>query len=990
MKQTFWAIILVVVVQNCGSNPSSDLPRYSPAMGSEREIAYTDKADAFWVTRTGGYHNSPWHGLHAARRQYLEDLYVSANGALLPREAAVVTVDPYQLTRDYPELGIQETWTLLDSSRTLIVQLSADDATHWTVQPAILGGSTPGDFELVYGEQNLAVGIKSLAGMESAYSHLNIWFSLPMTWSESSATDLNTYSSYLTQRAAHDASHSLTIAVTIGATVNDVLGSLMGLESALSQRQSRLATRLAKTEFHSNREDLNQAIPWANASLDALIMDQQGVGIFAGLPWFSDYWGRDIFISFTGAALVSGEFDVAKQILLSFADLQNVDPTDKNYGRVPNRARPDEVIYNTTDGTPWFIRSVWDYYRYTGDEAFLQQLWPAIQHATSGALKNWVDEETGLLVHDDADTWMDAKTQEGAWSPRGDRAIEIQFIWRDQLEITRRLAAKYGDETLQEACANTLDQMVRGFGLFRSTETGHLVDHLNADGSQDVQIRPNVFLVPPLFQETCDWVTFKTLAPELVTKNGVLSLSQTDENFHPYHHLKGRYVQDAAYHNGIIWTWNSAATLSQAVRFHQDHYVSAIFDDLTHHLNDRGAVGTIAELTDAWPRDGELQLSGTFSQAWSLAEYLRVLYQDILGVQPDLTQSLVNFAPRLLPDLHELEFTTTIGADQWSVEYVEKDDSFDISLARKLTDPMHLSFSLVHRASKYQFDAQWETENLHLRFEKNMGQWTVPASIADYQISSSAIDVPIDSLPFLEVDVDLPVPALQGPPYRSLTKAEVIRNDTGVRTIIEARDPAGDDTGDTRQYTYPQNPQFAAGVADIRNFLLHESAGGYIFEFSFADLVDPGWHPEFGYQLSYCALGISYDAAKGTNHLGRNAKATFQDCFKAEAIIYISSGLIMTDAENRPIAEYLPSEESGAIGDALTDRVRFTLPRELFSDDLKDAEFQIAVGCQDDHGGSVIGDFREVEPLAAEWVGGGAGPNSSNIYDWLIPGKTHE
>lgn len=989
LKQTIWAIILVMVVQNCGSSPSSKLPSFHPDKGSDREIAYTDKSDAFWVTRSGGYHNSPWHGLHAARRHYVEDLYIYANGSLLPREEAVVTVDPFQLTRKYPELGIEEIWTLLDSSRTLILHLSADYATHWTVQPAIQGGSKAGDFDLEYAEQLLSVGIKSMEGLESAYANLDIWFSHPMTWSEAKSTEINTYSSFLPQCADYDASHSLTMAVIIGEEEVDVAKNPIWIESARSHRQARLTERLAKTAFNSDREDLDHAVPWAHASLDALIMDQQGIGIFAGLPWFSDYWGRDIFISFAGAVLVSGEFDVARQILLSFAELQNVDPADRDYGRVPNRARPDEVIYNTTDGTPWFVRSVWDYFRYSGDEEFLLQLWPAIQHATSGAIKNWVDAETGLLLHDDADTWMDAKTLEGAWSPRGDRAIEIQFIWRDQLEITRQLAAKYGDDLLGQQCQLTLDKIDKGLDLFRSPESGHLVDHLNADGSQDTQVRPNVFLVPPLFQETSDWVTFKALAPQLVAENGVLSLSQSDANFHPYHHLKGRYVQDAAYHNGIIWTWNSAAFLSQAIRFHQNHYVESIFNDLTHHLNDRGAIGTIAELTDAWPRDGELRLSGTFSQAWSLAEYLRVLYQDILGVQPDMTQSKVTLAPRLLPDLDEVEFMTHIGGDSWRVKYMETDDAFDISITRTNTEAIHLSLSLIHRTTDYHLDLEWASEDLHLRFEKNMGQWTIPASILDYEMSSTAIEIPMNSLDFLQIDTSLPVPALQGPTYRSLSKDEVITESQSGSVIVKANDPEGDDKGDNGQYVYPMNPQFVPGVADIREFTLREVEEGYQFEFVFSDLVDPGWHPEFGYQLTYCALGISYDQDRGTNRLGRNAKAQFRSGFKADMIIYISSGLIMVDADNTPIAEYLPSEFRGAIGDATTEKVRFTLPAELFSSDLKDAKFQIAVGCQDDHGGSVIGDFREVEPDAAEWVGGGAEPGSSNIYDWLIPASSN-
>ncbi|MCF6238170.1 MAG: hypothetical protein L3J79_05040, partial [Candidatus Marinimicrobia bacterium] len=90
-------------------------------------------------------------------------------------------------------------------------------------------------------------------------------------------------------------------------------------------------------------------------------------------------------------------------------------------------------------------------------------------------------------------------------------------------------------------------------------------------------------------------------------------------------------------------------------------------------------------------------------------------------------------------------------------------------------------------------------------------------------------------------------------------------------------------------------------------------------------------------------------------------------------------------------AEYMPQGSTGAIGDAKTEIIRFSLPREVFLGDLRDAQFQIAVGCQDDHGGAGIGDFREVKAQVGGWVGGGKlDPDGSNVYDWLISEKAGE
>ncbi|MEA3286203.1 MAG: amylo-alpha-1,6-glucosidase [Candidatus Marinimicrobia bacterium] len=975
---------LILLLMACSSDSTATLPSMHLEPGSQREIAYTDKQDVFWVTRVGGYNNSPWHGLNASKRNYFEDLFIYADDELLPREAAVVTVDPVKLVREYPRLGIHETWTLLDEQRTLVVQLEADRATQWHIQPAIQGGSQPDDFQITATKQVMDIEIKRLANTPSSYPYLKLWFSKPMRWEAARSPEIPLYNAFLTQSAQSSATQQLVITFSLSEQEQNSNPQPEWIEKAENHRQNRISNRLDKTRLNSDLQELNTAITWAHASLDALVMNQMGKGIYAGLPWFDDYWGRDVFISFTGAVLVSGQYEAARQILLTFADLQNVDESDPNYGRIPNRAQPEDIIYNTTDGTPWFVRSVWNYYRYTGDEEFLKQVWPAIRRATKGALKNWTDD-LGRLRHADADTWMDARGPDGPWSPRGDRAIDIQFIWRDQLEITKRLAVKFGDGGLQKEAQETLARLVRGLEQYRSEKGGYLVDHLNADGSPDEQIRPNVFLVSPLFHETCDWVSFKTLAPRLVTSKGVLSLSQEDANFHPYHHLPGRYVQDAAYHNGIIWTWNSAATITQAIHFHQYHYAQALFDDLTDQILNRGAVGTIAELTDAWPREGQYQLSGTFSQAWSVAEYLRSFYQDILGVQPDLSRSQMRIAPRLPNGMNEVSFTVPLGPDLWEFEYENTETGFEVVIRRTLDQPIDLSFELLVNNNMPTLEFVWDQRDIHLRYEKQMGQWTVPGDYPDYQAMNKALEHPLNSLAFSVLDTSREIPVLKGPEHRLLNESEVIFQNGTFKTLHNMIDASGDDRGESGHYAYPSNPQFAAGIVDILEMQVGENQKDYLFEMKFTNLTDPGWHPEYGYQLTYCAIGISYEKNSGTSEVGKNSQASFKTGFKADQILYISGGILLVDDEHQPVAEYMPLSSSGAIGDAQTGKIHFMLPRDIFSSDLTGAQFQVAVGCQDDHGGAGMGDFRAVQELVAEWAGGGKiDPEASNVYDWLI------
>jgi len=265
-----------------------------------------------------------------------------------------------------------------------------------------------------------------------------------------------------------------------------------------------------------------------------------------------------------------------------------------------------------------------------------------------------------------------------------------------------------------------------------------------------------------------------------------------------------------------------------------------------------------------------------------------------------------------------------------------------------------------------------------------MGQWTIPGDIGDYLVSHEKILTPANSLPFCELDTLRQVPALMGPDHRLLSEKEVVPNSQPSKPIKMARDAAGDDHGLTGEYTYPTNPQFEAGIADILEFELSENESSYEFELTMGNLVDPGWHPEYGYQLTYCAVAISYNSTSGTSELGKNSKAQFQAGFRADQILYTSGGILLVDDHHKPIAEYMPKTLKGAIGKTETKQIKFSLPKELFLHPLAQADFQIAAGCQDDHGGAGIGDFRPVNLKGSEWTGGGGSESESNVYDWLI------
>ena len=216
-------------------------------------------------------------------------------------------------------------------------------------------------------------------------------------------------------------------------------------DKLLAERRGRMENIIKNTNpVKSNLPELDKALQWLTLTMDELITEQQGKGIYAGLPWFNEYWGRDMFIAMPGATLVTGQFDYTKEILKDFSKFQDRNPNSPTCGRIPNRANLEGIIYNTADGTPRYVIETEELLNYCGDTSFLKDIYPSIVLSTDQSLNRHTDSN-GYLMHEDADTWMDVKRNGIPGSPRGNRANDIQYLWYKQLMAASRLAKLMND-----------------------------------------------------------------------------------------------------------------------------------------------------------------------------------------------------------------------------------------------------------------------------------------------------------------------------------------------------------------------------------------------------------------------------------------------------------------------------------------------------------------------------------------------------------------
>ena len=622
-----------------------------------REYSFTDKKSGFWYGTTHQDSVFFWSGWNISKKRILSDYQLYVDGNLLNRKNAACIVFPNKLVRTWNIA--EETFSLVDDRPVLYInvdKVSGDSIGIYLNKDLLSDCKNDKDGVFYIPKEDGNNRILLSPAVDNGFTFSDNGINTP----KSSEGFIITYG-----------------------TEDECKKLLQEFRSEgelwLKERADRMNSLI--TEYNpvkSNLEDLDKALNWLTLTTDELVTEQQGMGIYAGLPWFNEYWGRDMFISMPGTCLVSGQFDVAKQILLDFAKFQDKNPESPTYGRIPNRANPEGLLYNTTDGTPRFVIQAFELLEYSGDTAFVGEIYPAVKLSIDASCRNFTDDK-GYLTHADADTWMDVKRNGIPGSPRGNRANDIQALWYGQLEAGSRLAELVGDKESAERWLRLADKIRSNFEHDYCDKEGNMVyDHLNSDGTPDKQFRPNqLYCFEMIGDEEFKKKVTRRCWEELTYPWGVASLAQWDTQFHPQHENWHYYHKDDAYHNGTVWLWNNGIAMQRMIEYGQVEAAWQLFQNMNRQALVEGAVGSLSENADAHPREGKswVNRSGTFLQAWSNAEHLRVWYQYFLGIRPDMMKRVITIEPKLPKEITNIETSVRIG--KGTLMYTYRDGKFD-------------------------------------------------------------------------------------------------------------------------------------------------------------------------------------------------------------------------------------------------------------------------------------------------------------------------
>ncbi|MFH1282891.1 MAG: 4-alpha-glucanotransferase [bacterium] len=384
----------------------------------------------------------------------------------------------------------------------------------------------------------------------------------------------------------------------------------------------------------------------------------------ASWDWFFEEWGRDVFISLPGILLATSRFKVAKDIIYRFAryEQNGIIPN-----RIPDPAHPERNEYNTVDGSLWFIQAVKKYMEYNpGDTTFLtveidegKTLFDAMRNIMRhyklgtayeryGVQQRIYMDEDGLIVSPPQATWMDAdpRGDDNPVTPRDGKCVEINALWFANLKLLAFLEDTIGDKKQVEEYEILALKVKDSFNKkFWNENEQALYDFVPVKNNRDKHsgaIRPNmIFAVShggSLLSPERQKKVLECVQKDLLTPYGLRTLSPRDSHYKGKYDIKRRpEIKDKAYHQGTVWPWLMGAYIDAFAKVQINQSVDrrnitkSIQTEMTP-LIEFLMTFYASSLPEVFDGNAPHRPGGTRSQAWSIAEVLRVLAE--YGVLP--------------------------------------------------------------------------------------------------------------------------------------------------------------------------------------------------------------------------------------------------------------------------------------------------------------------------------------------------------------------
>jgi len=350
--------------------------------------------------------------------------------------------------------------------------------------------------------------------------------------------------------------------------------------------------------------------------------------IVAGYPWFGA-WGRDTFIALPGIAVARHKISLYRQVL-------DTQVANMKGGMFPNMGE----AYNSIDAPLWFFWSLQQYFHQGGAdcwERYSEACKSVLSAYRQGTMFNIHMRENGLIYADTPGkslTWMDAIVDGLPVTQRGGYAVEIVALWYNAICFALDLAIAAKDRKFIKEYDKLPLLIKKSFlELFWDEEKGYLADYVNDYEGKNFDVRPNMLIAVSMPYSMLERDQMKKVLDiadkDLVTSRGLRTLSPRNKLYKGV--CRGNQEQrDLAYHQGTVWPWLYGPFCEGWLKVYGKQGVQRVKNlvfGMEEVMSEHG-ITTISEIYDGDPPHSP---QGAISQAWSVAEILRII--DILENQ---------------------------------------------------------------------------------------------------------------------------------------------------------------------------------------------------------------------------------------------------------------------------------------------------------------------------------------------------------------------
>ena len=400
--------------------------------------------------------------------------------------------------------------------------------------------------------------------------------------------------------------------IILSAGIKQTLGS--NLEKQFEDEKNK---RVARNSFDNNL---------INAAHQFIIRKNNATEIIAGYPWFGR-WGRDTFISLPGLTLAIDDVKTCKAVLTTMSN-------ELEGALFPNIGSGDNTSLNSVDAPLWYFWALQQYFPHCGNKHnFIKSFWEKMKGILDG-YKNGTEynihmEHNSLIwagVEGKALTWMDAVINGKAVTPRIGFDVEINALWYNAIMFSLEIAHLAKDNEFINKWTKMPEKIAASFiSLFWDKKKAYLADYAD-NNSVNWDVRPNQIFAASLphsiLTKEMKKAVVDKVQKELLTPKGLRTLSPKNPMY------KGIYAgnqetRDKAYHQGTVWPWLLGHFAEAYLQLHEKagvRFISKLYHGFEEEMGRHG-LGTISEVFDGDPPHNP---GGAISQAWSVAELLRI------------------------------------------------------------------------------------------------------------------------------------------------------------------------------------------------------------------------------------------------------------------------------------------------------------------------------------------------------------------------------